>query len=178
MIKSHQSDENLSAHGIEVRVSSDCGFLEFAVKDEGRSIDMLHRAPWIETVEVFGDGVVPHLKGLKGDFFCAPFADATADGAPLHGHPANGTWARVSCEPIQGGERGRWNLKGRALGAQVTKEVTVRDMQPFVYQRHTLAGGSGRWPVANHAMLNLATGGIIRTSPMRAALPGVTRPTS
>ena len=66
------------------------------------------------------------------------------------------------------GQRGLWIIVARSpslvravlerpvFGATLVKEISLRDGHPFVYQRHIFIGGTGRLPVANHAMVALA----------------------
>ena len=158
----------VAAAGIAAEVDAIGGFLTFRVEDGGRVIDMLHRAPWIGRDEAFPGDMPAHLAGLRGDFFCAPFSDASRESAPLHGWTANGVWAPLETEPESGGASACWRLKRLALGAEVFKQVTLRDGHPFVYQKHVFRGGAGRWPVANHAMIAVGEGAIVSASSKRA----------
>ncbi len=153
------ADFEVVADGITVGFTPDCGFIgSMVVRHEGRVIDLLHRAPW-GADEVPAESP-PHHKGLRGDFFCAPFGGG-ADGAPLHGWTANGRWDVVEATPgiI------RSVLDRPVMGARVEKVIAVRDGDPFVYQRHLFTGGAGALPVANHAMVALPQGGVVTTSP-------------
>ncbi len=153
------ANEQVEADGITVGFTPDCGFLgPMIVQDGGRVIDPLHRAPWRD--DEVPAGSPPHHAGLRGDFFCAPFGDAHADGAPLHGWTANGRWDVVTTAP----GLIACVLNQTVMGARVTKTIAVRDGHPFVYQRHVFAGGVGALPVANHAMVVLPAGGVITTS--------------
>lgn len=130
------------------------------MQDEGRAIAPLHVAPWVVSGEQLDFGTPLHLTRLAGDFFCAPFA-RTADGSPMHGWPANGVWA------LQPGPRLRAVLDHPVSGAMLVKELSLCDGHPFVYQRHIFIGGTGIIPVANHAMISLPDGGVLRFSPKR-----------
>ena len=132
----------------------------FTVSDSGQSITPLHIAPWVTSGETLDAGTALHLTRLAGDFFCAPFGQ-TADGSPLHGWPANGTWA------VQPGPGLRALLDHPVSGAGLVKQLVLRDGHPFIYQRHIFTGGTGLVPVANHAMVSLPDGGILRFSPKR-----------
>lgn len=116
----------------------------------------LHTAPWV------GEDIVvpaPHLARLGGDFFCAPFAQER-DGAPAHGWPPNSPWdATVTGSTL------RATLRQRVQGATLSKELTLIDGHPFVYQCHVFDGGDGEVGVANHANVSLPDGGLIATSP-------------
>jgi hypothetical protein len=154
--------DHLSADGIRIAVQPLGGLIaHMTVRDAGREVDMLHRAPWVGTSEAVPLGLDPHLAYLAGDFFCAPFADASADEAPLHGWPANARWNRIAAH----GTTGRWLLSRAVMGATLLKELRLHDGHPFLYQRHMFLGGAGDIPAANHAMVSLPNGGHIRLSP-------------
>lgn len=162
--------ETFQADGIKATFETPCGTVLFSVSDGGREIDMMHRAPWRDPVPAGAaqDGLPPHLHWLAGDFFCAPFADARADNAPLHGWPANAPWQAMGVQRQGAKVVGRWGLGRAALGAGLVKELTLVDGQAFLYQRHIFTGGHGRMPVANHAMIRVPDGAVIRTSEKRA----------
>ncbi len=150
----------LQAEGIWATFDESVGRLSaFTVADEGREITPLHRAPWVGTGEAMPPDAAPHMAGLAGDFFCAPFGQE--DGASgLHGHPANSAW-HVERED---GAMLEARLVQSIRGATITKTLSLRDGQPFVYQSHRFEGGEGDLPVANHAMVAVGQGGLIRTS--------------
>ena len=149
----------LHAAGISVGFLPDCGVLtDLTVTDQGRTVAPMHQAPWLG--EAMPDGSPPHHATLQGDFFCAPFADASQDGAPLHGWPANGHWT-VDASP----SRLVATLDRPVMGASVVKTLALRDGHPFVYQTHAFTGGAGRIGAANHAMVSLPRGGLICASP-------------
>ncbi|MGQ0566343.1 MAG: hypothetical protein ACT4OK_14905 [Gemmobacter sp.] len=153
----------LRASGIAAAFLPDCGFLaELAVTDRGAVVAPMHRAPWIG--ESLPEGAPPHQAWLQGDFFCAPFGDAGADGAPLHGWPANGHWSVTEAAPGSIVA----TLDRTVMGAGVTKTLAVRDGDPWVYQTHSFHGGAGRMGAANHAMVSLPHGGLICLSPKAA----------
>jgi hypothetical protein len=149
--------EILRACGIRVAFQALGGAVSsLQVQDAGRTITPLHRAPWHPS-EVPSDAP-PHQAWLAGDFFCAPFGNASADAAPLHGWPANTDWD---------GQNGHYRLTRTVMGARLEKTLTLRDDHPFLYQRHVFTGGAGALPVANHAMVSLPQGGVISTSALR-----------
>jgi hypothetical protein len=151
----------LSAAGLSFRFDPVGGFIrDFVVTDEGRAVAPLHTAPWVTSGEALDPATPVHLARLSGDFFCAPFA-GVSDGSPMHGWPANGIWEVESGSPL------RAVLDHSVNGARVVKELTLRDGHPFLYQRHVFKGGSGPLPVANHAMVSLPSGGLLRFSAKR-----------
>ena len=123
---------------------------------------MMHRAPWVGSNITLPSGAPPHQAHLEGDFFCAPFSDATADNAPLHGWPANGLW-QVSGETDA--KTLRCTLHQTVMGAAVQKILSLTNGHPFLYQRHIFTGGHGAIATANHAMISLPNGGHLRFSP-------------
>jgi hypothetical protein len=59
----------------------------------------------------------------------------------------------------------RFTLEKQVMGAGLTKEITLRDGHPFIYQRHIFEGGEGAVSVASHAMTKFATRGRLSFSP-------------
>ena len=158
--------KHLAADGIDLSFQPDCGLISgLIVTDQGRRIDMMHRAPWVGKTDAMPASAPPHQHILAGDFFCAPFSDVGAgDGAPLHGWPANDVWSEM---PQTNPKLLRYVLPHTVMGAHLTKELSVTDGHPFVYQRHFFTDGAGSISAANHAMVSLPNGGILRFSPKR-----------
>lgn len=117
--------------------------------DSGRTIAPMHTSPW-EHEELPPD-LPPILRVLRGDFFCAPFAESNVIPTEprAHGLPANGTWTVIDHAPGALDLR----LEGDVMGATVTGRYEVKPGHAIVYQRHTITGGDGRIPMAHHAML-------------------------
>lgn len=157
----------IEAEGVKARIELQFGMIsEFAVERGGRKISMLHKAPWLG--EKMPEDAAPHLGGLAGDFFCAPFGDASADGAPTHGWPANATWTHLGTERRDGETIARLRLDRKAMGADLVKELRLVDGHPFLYQRHVFTGGAADgMAAANHAMVSLPNGGQLSFSPKR-----------
>lgn len=157
----------IEATGVRVRVELLYGMIsELVVERDGRRISMLHKAPWLG--ETMPADAAPHLGGLAGDFFCAPFGDASADAAPGHGWPANTTWTHLGTERDGSETVARFRLDHKAMGADLVKELRLVDGHPFLYQRHIFTGGHAEgMAVANHAMVSLPNGGRLSFSPKR-----------
>ena len=157
----------IEAEGISVGFDRTFGMIEeLRVERDGRSISMLHKAPWYG--EKMPPDAAPHLGRLAGDFFCAPFGDASADGAPGHGWPANSAWSEVGTVREGAATVARFSLDRPVMGARLVKELRLVDRHPFLYQRHVFTGGRGdRIAVANHAMLSLPHGARLSFSPKR-----------
>lgn len=159
----------LGANGIKIEVDLDIGHIaSFTVRIGDQITAPFHRVSWADDTSSSNDfdfGTAPHLERMSGDFFCAPFAASDIEAAPPHGWPANGRWSVFGNKAFKGGHRLTCILERTVLGATIYKELTVRDGHPFLYQRHTLKGGNGKIPVANHAMVFLPSTGLITTSP-------------
>ena len=157
----------IEAEGVRVRVDLLFGMIsELIVERGGRKISMLHKAPWIG--EQMPEDAAPHLGGLAGDFFCAPFGDASADNAPGHGWPANSLWVHLGTERKSAETVARFRLDCKTMGADLVKELRLVDGHPFLYQRHVFTGGHAEgMSVANHAMVSLPNGGQLSFSPKR-----------
>ena len=161
----NQTPLRITAQGISLNFGPDCGIIsEFTVTDHGNPISMMHRAPWVGTEIQLPPSAPPHQARLEGDFFCAPFSDASIDNAPLHGWPANGHW---SPDGAPATNSLRCTLDQKVMGATVLKELCLIDGHPFLYQRHVFKGGQGAIPAANHAMVSLPNGGLLGFSPKR-----------
>lgn len=159
------SPVHISAQGISFNFAPNCGIISsFEVADQGRLISMMHRAPWVGSNIALPPGAPPHQAHLEGDFFCAPFSDASADGAPLHGWPANSLW-RISFGTDK--KKLHCTLDSTVMGASLEKELSLIDGHPFLYQRHIFTGGNGQISTADHAMISLPNGGLLRFSPKR-----------
>lgn len=151
----------LSAQGITLHFDAALGLLDgFTVTDDGKRISPLHRAPWVGTDEAMPPGEAPLMRKLGGDFFCAPFGLSEAD-SPLHGWPPNSAWdiAQIAAGHLTA------VLRRKPQGATLTKELTLRDASPFVYQCHRFTDGAGTITASNHANVSVPTGAIITTSP-------------
>ncbi|GLS23261.1 hypothetical protein GCM10007874_62810 [Labrys miyagiensis] len=155
-----------TADGISVTLDLAVGHIRSLVVERGgREIAPLHRAPWIE--EAQEPDTPAHLARLSGDFLCAPFGLSDIDGSPAHGWPANSSWKHLETRSIEGGSVARFELEKQVMGARVTKEFTVRDGHPFLYQRHLFSGGEGAVSVGLHMMVSLPQGGHLSFSPKR-----------
>ena len=115
---------------------------------DGQPVRPLHHAPWLN--EPHRD-LPPMLQNLQGDFFCAPFGDndLLPEETRPHGRTANGTWLLQEKKPLSL----RYELSGTVANAHVTKELSLREGQPLVYQRHIFSGGNSSLPIGHHAML-------------------------
>ena len=174
----------LAAGGIELEVDLTVGHLAaLRVESNGpggrRILEPLHRAPWRDDPSIQADeSIAPNVRRLAGDFFCAPFGihgDGTdpvsGEALPPHGWPGNSRWQVAGeTQDGKGGHTLTLVLEKPVQGARLTKELTLRDGHPFVYQRHIFEGGSGLIPVAHHVMTQFRGGGQLAFSPKRFAV--------
>jgi len=158
----------IAAEGIEAVLDLRVGHVRrLRIERDGRAIEPLHTAPWVEDAAIAADEtILPNLRWLSGDFFCAPFAASDLEEGPGHGWPANARW-RLEDETRRGdGVTARYVLERPVMGAELVKEFTLRDFQPFLYQRHVFRGGEGAVPVATHGMTRFGPrGGRLAFSP-------------
>ncbi len=142
----------LESDHVRLEVGTKGGFLypvEFLLED-GRSISPLHCAPWIK--ETVPEETPPMLRGLRGDFFCAPFgtSDLTPEETRPHGATANANWKVISSSQSSL----TLELEPSIMDSRVTKHVFLQANHPIIYQEHILCGGQGKIPIGHHAMLH------------------------
>lgn len=161
----------LEAEGIALTLDLRGGMIRsLAVTRDGRRIEPLHAAPWLDEAAVQADETLsPHLRALAGDFFCAPFGLNDVEPAPTHGWTANGVWALAESRALADGTAARFVLDRPVFGARVEKTLVLRHGHPFVYQSHVFLGGHGAITAAHHAMTRMPGGGRLSFSPKRSA---------
>jgi Uncharacterized enzymes related to aldose 1-epimerase len=161
------SFHEISAEGIRVALDPSVGHIAtFEVVREGRAIEPLHRAPWVDAEgETFPDETLPNVRRLSGDFLCAPFGLNDMEAAPGHGWPANSEWRLVESGATATGAAALFELQRPVFGARVTKRFELRHGEPFLYQEHAFEGGEGAISAAHHVMVRMAEGGRIAVSP-------------
>lgn len=146
----------LSASGISVTLDLAIGHIA-ALEIAGPSgpIHPLHRAPWADDMDATTPNDPPNIRGLSGDFLCAPFGGSDVEPSPPHGWTANSSWSLVDERQEGDTHSATYRLDRAVLGATVFKHFTLRDGHPFLYQRHAFVGGAGSVPVAHHAMVHM-----------------------
>ena len=161
----------LSVPGVGLRLDPHLGTLRSVwFEVDGRRIDPLHRAPWLEEAEVQARRDLPPVeRRLAGDFFCAPFGGGVA-GLPIHGWPANSPWDVEEITQTGRGAMARLNLQRPVQGARLTKTIELSAHDPLVYQTHTLTGGDNGLTVAHHPMVQMAAAAYLSYSPKRLAM--------
>ena len=159
--------DRIAADGITVAFNPQGGVIDDLLIEPagGTPLRPLHKAPWVRDGEVLPDHVAPVERRLAGDFFCAPFG-RRGDGLPIHGWAANGEWENAGIETAAGGTvTATYRLRQPVDGARLTKRISLHPGHPIVYQEHVFEGGSGRLPVAHHAMLHVPGGAQLSFSP-------------
>jgi len=134
----------------------------------GKTVEPFSTAPWCDKPEA--KKLIPLLRELRGDFFCAPFGAGPAwrgEAHPPHGEPANGTWKVLSSDP------GRLvaTLQASVRPGTITKIIEAREGETNIYQTHLLEGFKGDMCLGHHAMLDFTRNGpgILSTSKLRLA---------
>jgi len=135
----------------------------------GRQIvEPFSTAPWCD--KPGANKLIPVLRELRGDFFCAPFGAGPTwrgEAHPPHGESANATWKVLSSEP------GRLValLRTRIRAGKITKIIEARKNETNLYQTHLLEDFKGGMCLGHHAMLDFTCNGpgIISTSKLRLA---------
>ena len=160
---------SFAAQGISVSLDLRVGHIrELVIQREGRTVSVLHTAPWVDDPKITGDtGIPASLRLLSGDFFCAPFTTSDVEAADAHGWPANSRWQHVETRRLADGSSALYRLEHKVMGATVEKTFTLRDNHPFLYETHAFIGGEGAVPVANHSMVRFPAGGRLSFSPKR-----------
>lgn len=132
---------------------------------EGRVLEPLHRAPWVEG-QTFPDGMPLVDSKLSGDFLCAPFGLSDVEPSPPHGWTANADWLLKN----QTDEGLSFELSHSVMGARITKTIEVSANSPLLYQAHQVEGGSGGLTLAHHPMMRVTGGAYLFCSPKRIAI--------
>ncbi len=133
-----------------------------------RTVEPFSTAPWCDKPEA--KKLIPLLRELRGDFFCAPFGAGPAwkgEEHPPHGEPANSDW------DVTAGEPGHMTatLQMQVRPGKITKIVEARPGETNLYQTHLLEGFQGSLCLGHHAMLDFTRNGpgLISTSKLRLA---------
>ena len=162
-----QRFHTIEAAGISLTLDTIVGHVRrLQIERDGIRIAPMHVAAWVDDPSVLDNpAILPNLKYLAGDFFCAPFGKSDVEPAPSHGWPANSPWTTLEHVTFPGGVTARFALDRNVMGAKLVKEITLRDGHPFAYQRHIFSGGHGAVSVASHAMTHFAGEGRLSFSP-------------
>ena len=133
-----------------------------------KTVEPFSTAPWCNQPEA--KKLIPLLRELRGDFFCAPFGAGPAwrgEAHPPHGESANATWKVNS----SAGGRLVATLRTRVRPGKITKVIEAREGETNLYQTHLLEGFQGGMCLGHHAMLDFTRNGpgLISTSKLRLA---------
>lgn len=150
----------------EVGIDPSVGNLpKLAFRWGGRTLEPLHRAPWVED-ESFPDTMPMVDRKLSGDFVCAPFGMSDVEISPPHGWTANTDWHLES----QTDESLRFELSRPVMGVRITKVIEPAIDAPLLYQTHSVEGGQGGLTFAHHPMMRVTGGARLFCSPKRVAI--------
>jgi hypothetical protein len=162
----------LTSDCVEAAVTESGGHLgpvTFSI--DGQKIQPFHVAPWAE--EKSSQNLPPILRSLRGDFFCMPFGGNAApwhgEQHPLHGETANANWEFVGSETAAGVADLKLSYQTTVRPTHVEKLIRLKEGESAIYNRHTIAGGSGPMNFGHHAMLKFPSkpgSGKISTSPI------------
>jgi len=136
-----------------------------------QTVEPFSTAPWCG--ETDAKKLIPLLRVLRGDFFCAPFGDGPAwrgETHPPHGEPANATW--IKAHPSHPG-RMVATLQTRVRPGKITKVIEARPDETNIYQTHLLEGFQGGMCLGHHAMLDFTRNGPGRVSTSKLRLAQV-----
>lgn len=131
-------------------------------------------APWAQ--EPATPGLLPLLRSLRGDFFCAPFGGNETpyrgERHPPHGETANALWKFESLQNRENETTLHLSLAPEVRPGRVDEFIRLRENETAIYCRHVISGMSGRLPLGHHALLKLppeAESGNLSTSKIRFA---------
>src|SRR6266446_1678846 len=108
----------VQAKGIKVVVDLAVGHLRSVeIERDGRKLTPFYTAPWVDDPAIASDeSILPNLRFLSGDFFCAPFGATDDPAIPSHGWPANSRWDHEETVAHQkGGSVARYALQKQVL---------------------------------------------------------------
>ena len=148
------------------RVGGHLSQVKFLIGNQ--TVEPFSTAPWCDQPEA--EKLIPLLRVLRGDFFCAPFGAGPAwrgEAHPPHGESANATW------DVNSSADGKLaaTLQTCVRPGKITKLIEARAGETNLYQAHLLEGFSGGMCLGHHAMLDFARNGagVISTSKLRLA---------
>jgi len=114
-------------------------------------------APWAE--ETTASRLIPLLRALRGDFFCAPFGgnDTPYKGEqhPPHGETANAAWKFESLKKDESLTTLHLSLTPKVRHGRVDKFIQLRENETVLYCRHVISEMTGRIPIGHHALLKI-----------------------
>lgn len=114
-------------------------------------------APWAQEPEA--SKLIPLLRSLRGDFFCAPFGGNESayrgEQHPPHGETANAAWKFESLQKEEHGTTLHLSLAPVVRPGRVDKFIQLRENETALYCRHIISGMTGRIPLGHHALLKL-----------------------
>src|SRR6185295_3335792 len=119
----------IRAEGVEVVIDLAVGHLRSVeIERDGKKLTPFYTAPWVEDPAIAADeSLLPNLRFLSSDFFCAPFSATDDPAIPPHGWPANSRWEHLETSThSSGGSVACYALQKPIQGARLIKEITLR----------------------------------------------------
>lgn len=171
-----QPSWRLGSDRVQLAISRLGGFIgpvRFAVG--GRTVEPYSIPPWAGRREAPAGA----LGALRGDVFCLPFGGNQkayrGERHPPHGEPFHSQWQFESVAEGESQSRLVLSLPLTIRQGRIEKEITLRSGESVIYQRHRIAGLSGRMSFGYHATLDFSRLGFGRLSTSRI-LFGKTQP--
>jgi hypothetical protein len=108
----------------------------------------------------------PHVRVLKGDFFCLPFGGNNkylSHDYPCHGPGANGDWNLSEIKK----SRLEMKMNFPDSPTNITKRILLKDGQNCIYQEHVVENCMEALPYGHHPILDCTYPLFLSTSPFK-----------
>lgn len=159
MIKTHygKSSYNISNESVEVFTTVLGGNTTAYFKLGKKTICPYFIAPWWKEPWLnLGSNL---LNVCRGNFFCLPMGGDpegySGKVIPVHGSCANENWDQLDRE---NDNKKKLSLVFRENDfASIHKEITIKDSETIIYEKNTVMGYEGDYPIAYHPMIKLPT---------------------
>jgi hypothetical protein len=122
-------------------------------RDEAKPVQPYHISPWQEEDHGVPAGRCEAV--LRGDFLCLPFgrSELSNPAIPSHGRTASEGWSLIGSRSTDGIHELCIQMEDALHSAKVTRQFFLRDGDNIVYDRATISGLIGEYPVAHHAVI-------------------------
>lgn len=147
----------LKGENAEVQTTVSCGHMTADFNINGRVISPFFYAPWYNEAKADcsnGDRV------LRGNFFCFPFGlNQPANGVdyPVHGFTNDNCYNLISESHENGVHSMTLSSELTQDHAVVERTYTIKDNENNIYQKNTITGATGNYPVGYHPTLDIPT---------------------
>lgn len=150
-----QPSYNMENDSINVYTTVLGGHTTAVFKVDKQTIAPYFVAPWWK--EGWDEEAPPLRNILRGNFFCMPIGgDSTGYNGkvtPGHGYCANCGWDYIETERI--GSKQKMKLCFYEDEANITKTLEIINGQNVLYEKNTLQGYQGKYPIGFHPTLKL-----------------------